>query len=194
MKKGITFIGGLILIGVIVAIIMKNGSLAVFFGALLLLFFLIPVWIKKWKQRERYRKYGKMQGSAQFAGIDDIQYYDYGSAAWSESLALGWMYGKSWGAELDPRYRVTKKHVLTVAPTGSGKGVGCVIPTLLEYTGNVVCLDIKGENWAVTHERREAMGHKVFKLDPFGVCEGATDAVDVIEWLKSFPDDSYLMR
>jgi type IV secretion system protein VirD4 len=42
------------------------------------------------------------------------------------------------------------EHVLVVAPTRSGKGVGLVVPTLLTWTGPVVVHDIKGENWNLT--------------------------------------------
>ena len=39
------------------------------------------------------------------------------------------------------------EHVMSFAPTRSGKGVGLVIPTLLSWTGSPVVHDIKGENW-----------------------------------------------
>ena len=42
------------------------------------------------------------------------------------------------------------EHVLAVAPTRSGKGVGLVVPTLLTWTGSAVIHDIKGENWEQT--------------------------------------------
>jgi len=42
------------------------------------------------------------------------------------------------------------EHVLAVAPTRSGKGVGLVVPTLLTWTGSAVIHDIKGENWQLT--------------------------------------------
>jgi type IV secretion system protein VirD4 len=42
------------------------------------------------------------------------------------------------------------EHVLAVAPTRSGKGVGLVVPTLLSWTGSAVIHDIKGENWQLT--------------------------------------------
>jgi type IV secretion system protein VirD4 len=42
------------------------------------------------------------------------------------------------------------EHVLAVAPTRSGKGVGLVVPTLLTWTGSTVIHDIKGENWQLT--------------------------------------------
>jgi type IV secretion system protein VirD4 len=42
------------------------------------------------------------------------------------------------------------EHILAVAPTRSGKGVGLVVPTLLTWTGSTVIHDIKGENWQIT--------------------------------------------
>ena len=63
-------------------------------------------------------------------------------------------------------------HVLTLAPTGAGKGVGCVIPNLLTYCGSVLVTDPKGENYAVTAERRRQIGHRVVALDPFDIAGG----------------------
>ena len=61
-------------------------------------------------------------------------------------------------------------HVLTVAPTRAGKGVGCVIPNLLMHPGSVVVTDPKGENYAITaRRRREGLKQRVFAFDPFGV-------------------------
>jgi type IV secretion system protein VirD4 len=63
-------------------------------------------------------------------------------------------------------------HVLTVAPTRAGKGVGCVVPNLLAYPGSVVVTDPKGENYAVTARwRRDGLSQRVFAFDPFGVVE-----------------------
>src|SRR5690606_26882972 len=41
-------------------------------------------------------------------------------------------------------------HLITVAPTRSGKGTGGVIPNLLTYPGSILVTDPKGENYAVT--------------------------------------------
>jgi type IV secretion system protein VirD4 len=58
-------------------------------------------------------------------------------------------------------------HLMTVAPTGAGKGVGVIIPNLLTYPGSVIAIDIKGELSQVTARRRREMGQKVVVLDPF---------------------------
>lgn len=58
-------------------------------------------------------------------------------------------------------------HSLIAAPTGSGKGVGIVIPTLLTYNGSVVCLDVKGENFAKTSRHRASLGDQIFKFAPY---------------------------
>ena len=53
------------------------------------------------------------------------------------------------------------------APTRSGKGVGVVIPNLLNWPDSVVVLDIKGENHAITAGFRAAHGQAVFAFSPF---------------------------
>ena len=58
-------------------------------------------------------------------------------------------------------------HAFVAAPTGSGKGVGVVIPTLLTYGGSVICLDVKGENFGATSRARVALGDRVFKFAPY---------------------------
>ncbi|PZQ46294.1 MAG: type IV secretion system protein VirD4 [Rhodovulum sulfidophilum] len=58
-------------------------------------------------------------------------------------------------------------HSLVAAPTGSGKGVGVVIPTLLTYKGSTVVLDVKGENYEETARARHALGDRVFKFAPY---------------------------
>ena len=59
-------------------------------------------------------------------------------------------------------------HLLTMAPTRSGKGVGTIIPNLLLLDRAIICIDPKGENARVTARARAAKG-KVWCLDPFGV-------------------------
>ena len=60
-------------------------------------------------------------------------------------------------------------HLMTVAPTGAGKGRDVIIPNLLCYEGSVVVFDPKGENYDVTHKfREEKLGQEIVVLDPFG--------------------------
>lgn len=58
------------------------------------------------------------------------------------------------------------EHVLTYAPTRSGKGVGLVIPTLLSWRDSTVITDLKGELWALTAGWRKQQGHKVLRFEP----------------------------
>lgn len=51
------------------------------------------------------------------------------------------------------------EHVLTFAPTRSGKGVGLVVPTLLSWPASAVVHDIKGENWSLTAGWRSRFSH-----------------------------------
>ena len=69
-------------------------------------------------------------------------------------------------------------HLMTVAPTGAGKGVGVIIPTLLTYPGSIIVTDIKGENYQVTARHRREMGHQVVALDPFGLAAEETDRLN----------------
>ncbi|WP_164931769.1 type IV secretory system conjugative DNA transfer family protein [Dyella sp. M7H15-1] len=57
-------------------------------------------------------------------------------------------------------------HVMLAAPTGSGKGVGIVIPNLLNWNHSVIVLDIKKENWTLTAGYRAKHGHACFLFDP----------------------------
>jgi type IV secretory pathway TraG/TraD family ATPase VirD4 len=60
-------------------------------------------------------------------------------------------------------------HLITVAPTRSGKGRDILIPALLEYPGSCIVIDPKGQLAAVTQAQRERMGQKVIVLNPFNL-------------------------
>ena len=57
--------------------------------------------------------------------------------------------------------------VMLSAPTRSGKGVGVVIPNLLNWPDSVVVLDIKGENHDITAGFRARHGQAVYAFSPF---------------------------
>ncbi|MEM7788237.1 MAG: type IV secretory system conjugative DNA transfer family protein, partial [Bacteroidota bacterium] len=66
-------------------------------------------------------------------------------------------------------YDDTGAHTFVCAPTGAGKTVGFAVPTLLSHRGSTVVLDVKGELFAVTaRHRREGLGQRVRRIDPFG--------------------------
>lgn len=80
----------------------------------------------------------------------------YGSARWAEKTDIadagllsseGAFLGRT--AE-DYLRHDGPEHIMSFAPTRSGKGVGLVVPTLLTWTGSAVIHDIKGENWNLT--------------------------------------------
>ena len=78
---------------------------------------------------------------------------------------------------LEPILHTGEGHLITVAPTGAGKGVGCIIPALLRYRGPVVVIDPKGENYAVTSRARREMGQRVIALDPFRITRAPIDEI-----------------
>jgi len=102
-----------------------------------------------------WRRPSKIFGSAHFATGKDLRRSDLRG----KGLILGKMGGRF--------IRFNKPgHLLTFAPTRSGKGVGAVIPNLLDHQGSVVVTDIKGENYRITAEYRNQLG-PVLALAPF---------------------------
>lgn len=99
------------------------------------------------------------QGSARFATASEKRKFHKRETA---SLIVG---GRDGGAEY---YFDGPEHLLTIAPTRSGKGVGAIIPNLLTVQRSVICIDPKGENAQITARRREEFG-PVHVLDPFDV-------------------------
>lgn len=89
----------------------------------------------------------------------------YGSARWADAADIrkagltqpaGVFLGQHDGHYL--RHEGSE-HVLTFAPTRSGKGVGLVVPTLLSWPASAVIHDIKGENWQITAGWRSRFSH-----------------------------------
>lgn len=55
---------------------------------------------------------------------------------------------------------------ILAAPPRAGKGVGVVIPNLLNFPGSVIVVDVKKENWEVTAGYRQEHGQAVHLFDP----------------------------
>ncbi|AEM46917.1 TRAG family protein [Acidithiobacillus ferrivorans SS3] len=108
----------------------------------------------------------------------------HGSAHWAESKEIeqaGLMSAKGKidphtcyvGGWRDPKtgnmYYLTHsgpEHILALAPTRSGKGVGLVIPTLCAWMGSTLVHDIKGENYALTAGYRASLGQRILRFSP----------------------------
>lgn len=87
-----------------------------------------------------------------------------------------------------PYYGLTG-HVLTCAPTGAGKGIGCVLPNLLQYPGSIFCLDVKGENYEATAAARRLMGQQVHLFDPFSTTGEPGVAINWLDSLRTDDED-----
>ena len=100
-------------------------------------------------RRAGRRKPATTYGSARWADASDVERADL---LGQQGVVLG-LYDNRYLRHDGP------EHVLAVAPTRSGKGVGLVLPTLLTWPGSAVIHDIKGENWALTAGWRSRFSH-----------------------------------
>ncbi|HHK2868779.1 TPA: conjugal transfer protein TraG [Pseudomonas aeruginosa] len=99
--------------------------------------------------RSRQAKLVTTYGSARWADVADIRKAGLDQPA---GVFLG-KYRNDYLRHEGP------EHVLTFAPTRSGKGVGLVVPTLLSWPASAVIHDIKGENWTLTAGWRSRFSH-----------------------------------
>lgn len=98
----------------------------------------------------------KLFGEARFAKRYDIQ---KAGLLGDNGIIVG---------QLGSRYLMFggQQHAIISAPTRSGKGVGIVIPNLLNWPESVVVLDIKQENWDITSGYRQKHGQECFLFNP----------------------------
>ena len=99
----------------------------------------------------------KLHGEARFARAGEVR---KGKMLAKTGIVLGKFGGKVMrfgGAE----------HVMLEAPTRAGKGVGVIIPNLLEWPDSLVVLDIKQENYENTAGfRKEILSQHVLLFNP----------------------------
>ena len=76
--------------------------------------------------------------------------------------------------------------VLLAAPPRSGKGVGIVIPNLLNWKGSVLCVDIKGENHERTAAFRANHGQEVHVVD-FFLTNGRSSRWNPLDYVSDEP-------
>ncbi|KQR29886.1 conjugal transfer protein TraG [Rhizobium sp. Leaf155] len=102
----------------------------------------------------------------------------FGTARWASAKDIASMRGKDRAGLIigrDPQKKALLRydgpsHLMTMAPTRTGKGVGTIIPNLLTAERSVICIDPKGENARITARARERFG-ALHVLDPFGVTD-----------------------
>ncbi|MDJ0825073.1 MAG: type IV secretory system conjugative DNA transfer family protein [Rhodobacter sp.] len=100
-------------------------------------------------------------------------------------LRLGFAFD---GEKDRPFYYRGEGHLLTVAPTRSGKGTTQIVPNLLTYQGSVLVIDPKGENAKITARARAKMGQDVRIVDPWGIAVTGKQTparFNPLDWLKA---------
>ena len=79
------------------------------------------------------------------------------------------------------------QHILLFAPTGSGKGVGFVVPNLLFWRDSVIVHDIKLENYELSSGwRRSQLKQKVFLWNPADP-DGISHCYNPMDWISKKP-------
>ena len=78
------------------------------------------------------------------------------------------------------------QHILLFAPTGSGKGVGIVIPNCLFWEESLIVHDTKLENFGFTSGWRAKMGQKCFVWSPADP-DGITHCYNPLDWISNKP-------
>ena len=76
------------------------------------------------------------------------------------------------------------RHIILIAPHGSGKGVCFVIPSLLAFEESAIVHDIKMENYELTSGYRASIGHKIFMFSPLGG-EGKTNRYNPLDFISA---------
>ena len=116
---------------------------------------------------------GDSHGSARFASRKELKKLQGGD---------GLLIGRNPGTGRLLRYD-GPAHLITLAPTRAGKGVGTVIPNLLGVDRSVLVIDPKGENARIAGEARRRLG-TTHILDPFEVSGQPSAAYNPLDRLK----------
>lgn len=77
--------------------------------------------------------------------------------------------------------------VALAAPPRSGKGVGFVLPNLLNFPDSAIVTDIKLENWTITAGFRKASGHDVYLFSPLAE-DGRTARWNPLSYVSDEPE------
>ena len=131
-------------------------------------------------------------GSAEWANLEHLQ---QNKLVGEEGFALGFYEEEG---KRHPLHYAGDRHLLTVAPTRSGKGVSAIIPNLLTYEGSVIVIDPKGENARITAARRgngdgarkiPGMKQTLHVVDPWGITSLRASRFNPMDWLDPQDED-----
>jgi type IV secretion system protein VirD4 len=125
----------------------------------------LPVGTAYRRTRKADAERNDLHGSAHWAGPQEVE----AAGILPDDGNKGGVLFGAWEDRGTVRYLRHKgpEHMMVFAPTRSGKGVGIVIPTLLNWDQSVLVHDIKGENWALTSGfRQKVLGQRAIKFDP----------------------------
>lgn len=126
-----------------------------------------PIIVRAYQDEEVRRKQEALlhtpppiHGSARFSEKEELQSQGLNNLNTGRGLNFGFHQNKlvTWDGE---------SHLLTVAPTRTGKGTMQIIPNLLQYRGASVVLDPKGELYEATSKWRRQNVGPVYVLNPF---------------------------
>jgi type IV secretion system protein VirD4 len=139
-----------------------------------------------------YSRDPDLHGSARWADKTHLKKRHYGE---NGKIFLGYGFPEHSKAGSYAITSNTQRHLLTVAPTRSGKLLTSSMPRCLEHPGSLVALDVKdGElSLIAARYRRDYLGHKVVIIDPWDeACShvGMSPArINVLDWLDPENDD-----
>jgi type IV secretion system protein VirD4 len=126
-----------------------------------------------------------VHGSAELISYEELRDSPWG---WLDPDSGGVIVGRE-GHKQKLVYYTGNAHLITLAPTGAGKGVSTIIPNLLTYRGSIFCIDPKGENAMITARRRIELGQTVVILDPWSQTGQPSCSWNPFDMLKADDDD-----
>lgn len=161
-----------------------TGNIASFIAGFIIAWYALREVIEQVRKK---RKKITTFGSAEWADLEHLQ---KNGLIGSKGFLLG-SYEEA--GQKHPLQYTGDRHLMTVAPTRSGKGVSAIIPNLLTYEGSVLVIDPKGENARITKDRRghgvlssriPGLGQDVHIIDPWGITGFKVSRFNPLDWLS----------
>lgn len=144
------------------------------YSFLIMIFWTFRAPIMDWRP---FKKPESIHGNSRWASVADLK-----------KMGLRSKHGVLLG-RLQKKFLIADgyQHILLFAPTGSGKGVGFVIPNLLFWRDSVIVHDIKLENYELTSGwRKQNLKQKVFLWNPADP-DGISHCYNPMDWISQKP-------